>query len=476
VDIAKKIRQLPETPGVYLMKDESGDVLYIGKAASLRKRVSSYFQKGDLAPKISVLVKRVTDIDYIETPTEVEALLLEAQLINKHKPRYNTRQKDDKSFPLVKITRETFPKLVLTRQKSDPKARYYGPFTDSRLLREALRLIHEIFPIRKCQTLPKNACLYYHLNQCVAPCIFPEKKEEYARLINEISTFLGGGKKSLIEYLAEKMDMAAVELRFEEAQIYKDQIQALAQLSKKRYFRHKPERGVGLSATSQLKHELKLKKYPERIVCFDVSNIMGREAVASKVSFYREMPDKFDYRHYKIKTVSGIDDYSMIQEAVRRMIRGIKEGREEVIPDVIVIDGGKGHLNAAYKVLREEGFTDVGLISIAKRFEQIYTVESPEPLDLDRDSPLLHLVQKARDEAHRFAITYHRKLRGKKLSESVLDEIEGIGESRKRALIHAFGSVDGLKRATLEEIGKLNQITSSLAREIYQKLHEKYED
>ncbi|MBI4970905.1 MAG: excinuclease ABC subunit C [Candidatus Omnitrophica bacterium] len=417
MDIRQKVQSLPETPGVYLMKDEHGEIIYIGKAAALRKRVTSYFVHDDHAPKISMLMKRVCDVDYIETPTEVEALLLEAQLINKHKPRYNTRQKDDKSYPLVKITREPFPKLVLTRQKTDTKARYYGPFTDSRMLHEALRLIHTIFPIRKCQTLPKTACLYYHIGQCIAPCIFLDKKEEYAKLINEVSDFLGGGKKSLIDYLSEKMEEASRELRFEEAQIYKEQIQALAQLRKKRFYQARPEKSVSLSATSELRRVLKLKKYPERVVCFDVSNIMGTEAVASKVSFYREMPDKFDYRHYKIKTVIGIDDYSMIQEAVRRMIRGIKEGREEIVPDVIVIDGGKGHLRAAYEVMKQESFTEVGLISIAKRFEHLYTVESSEPLVLERDSPLLHLMQKVRDEAHRFAITYHRKLRDKKLYE-----------------------------------------------------------
>ncbi|MBI4397625.1 MAG: excinuclease ABC subunit UvrC [Candidatus Omnitrophica bacterium] len=467
MDILQKIRQLPDTSGVYLMKNEAGEVLYIGKAGSLRKRVASYFQKDVMhGPLIGVLVKWVTDIDYIETPTEVEALLLEAQLVNQHKPRYNTRLKDDKSYPLVKITREPFPKLVLTREKTDPKARYYGPFTDARLLREALRLIHEIFPIRKCRVLPKTACLYYHLGQCIAPCIYPEKKKEYSGLIDEISSFLGGGKKSLIEYLTEKMETRARELKFEEAQIYKGQIQALSQLRRKRFDRLNPNRVISTTATSQLKQILNLKKYPERIVCFDVSNIMGHQAVASKVSFFRELPDTFDYRRYKIKTVTGIDDYSMIQEALRRMIRGIREGREEVIPDVIVIDGGKGHLNAAHAVLCEEAFTDVALISIAKRFEQIYTVRSSKPLPVERDSPLLHLVQKVRDEAHRFAVTYHRKLRGRKLFESVLDEMEGIGHLRKRALIRAFGSVEELKKANAESIAYRARMPILLARKV----------
>lgn len=453
------------------MKNAEGDVLYIGKAASLRKRVNSYFVHEAHAPKIGVLMKRVADVDFIQTPSEVEALILEAQLVNKHKPRYNTRLKDDKSYPLVKITHEKFPRLQLTREKKDSEAKYYGPFTDAKLLREAIRLIHTIFPIRKCQTLPKTACLYYHLGQCLAPCIFPDIEKEYSALVDEVSDFLGGGKRSLVDYLTQKMEEASGELRYEEAQIYKEQIQSLVQLKKKRFYRERPERSVTLSATSELKRILKLKKYPERVVCFDVSNIYGKEAVASKVSFYRELPDKFDYRRYKIKTVTQIDDYSMIQEAVRRMLHGIKEGREEVIPDVIVIDGGKGHLNSAREVLLEEGFSDLGLISIAKRLEQIYTVGLSEPLALEGDSPLVHLVEKVRDEAHRFAIEYHRKLRERKLSVSLLDEVAGIGEKRKRELLQAFGSVEALRRVRREDLRRLPHMNEVLAERVYEVLH-----
>ncbi len=470
MDIKEKVKKLPLTPGVYLMKDSEGEVVYIGKANSLKRRVSSYFIKEGHSPKIQVLVTRIQDVDYIETPTEIEALLLEAQLINKHKPKYNTRQKDDKSFPLVKMTNETFPRLMMTRQKKDKKSKYYGPFTDARLLREALRLIHTIFPIRKCMTLPKTACLYYHIGQCVAPCIFPDIKKEYKELMDEVSDFLGGGKRNLVEYLQLRMESSAKELCFEEAQIYKEQIQALVHLKKKRFHIKKPEKSVTLSATSELRKILKLNKYPERIVCFDVSNTFGSESVASKVSFYREMPDKFDYRRYKIKAVLQINDYAMMQEAVRRMLRRLKESKEELDPDIILIDGGKGHLNAVYKVLQEEGFDGISLISIAKRFEQIYTVGSTKPLNIAKDSPVLHMLQKVRDESHRFAIEYHRKLRDNKVTDSVLDKIEGVGETRKKVLLNYFGSVKKIEKASVEEISSIVGISDGLARKIKKEL------
>ncbi|HXV28152.1 MAG TPA: GIY-YIG nuclease family protein, partial [bacterium] len=370
--LKEKIKHLPLTPGVYFMKDGTGNILYIGKALSLRKRVQSYLTNKAQLPKITILMGKVRGIDYVETPTEVDALLLEAQLIRQYLPRYNKELKDDKSFPLLKITGERFPRIHLTRNKTDKKARYYGPFTDARLLREAITLINTLFPLRKCQTLPKTACLYYHIGQCLAPCIKPEVKSEYDRVVEEVKGFLGGGKRSFIEYLTDRMQDSAREYRFEDAQFFKEQIEALSKLRKKRFSLKKPEAGVALSATLQLQKLLEMEALPEKIVCFDVSNIQGADAVASKVAFYRELPDKLEYRRYKIKTVAGIDDYAMIQEALSRMLMGIKEGRETFIPDVIMIDGGKGHLNAARAVLEKEGFENTALISLAKRFETVY--------------------------------------------------------------------------------------------------------
>jgi excinuclease ABC subunit C len=369
------------------MRDARRAILYIGKAKSLRKRVRSYFRVPAPLPKITILMSQVRAIDHIDTPTEVDALLLEAHLIRKYRPKYNQELKDDKSFPLLKITREKFPRLSITRQKAEKGADYYGPYTDAKLLRQAVNLIQALFPIRKCHTLPKTACLYHHIGQCMAPCIKPEVKPEYDRLIAEVKRFLGGGKRSFAQYLKDRMEQASRELRFEDAQFFKEQIDALSKLRRKRFLPKNPGQGISLSATLELKQRLKLEKIPERIVCFDVSNVQGDQAVASKVSFYRELPDKFGYRRYRIKGVPWINDYAMIAEALTRMLRGIKEAREDFVPDLIMIDGGKGHLNVAAKVLAREGMGPMDLISIAKQFEWIHSAKFGAPVVIPSDSP-----------------------------------------------------------------------------------------
>lgn len=461
-----QVQALPEVPGVYLMKDAQGEILYIGKAGLLRKRVQSYLRDRGQMPKAAVLMTKVSLLDYIETPTEVDALLLEADLIRKYQPRYNKELKDDKSYPLLKITGEEFPRVHLTRNKSDAKARYYGPYTDAKLLRQAIALINTLFPLRKCRRLPKKACLYYHIGQCLAPCIKPEVKPEYRRQVEEVRNFLGGGKKSFMEYLSERMFQAARELRFEDAQFFKEQIRALARLKKKRFSPQALEARVAFSATLELKRLLRAERLPEKIVCFDVSNIQGEEAVASKVGFYRELPDKLEYRRYKIKTVSGIDDYAMIQEALGRMLTALKEGRETLIPDLIVIDGGKGHLNAALKVLKREGFEEIELISLAKRFETVYSARLGGEVTISPDSPALHLLQKVRDEAHRFAVTFHRSLKEKGMIRSRLDSIPGIGEKRKRLLLEQFDSLEELCRTGSKELAGLPGMNRKTAEQV----------
>ena len=463
--------KLPLTPGIYLMRNARGEILYIGKAKSLRKRVRSYFKVPAPAPKIAILMNKVRAIDHIDTPTEMDALLLEAHLIRKYQPKYNQELKDDKSFPLLKITHEKFPRLCITRQKIDRKSDYYGPYTDSKLLRQAVDLIHGLFPIRKCQTLPRTACLYYHLGQCIAPCIKPEVKPEYDRLIDEVKRFLGGGKKSFAQYLDDRMEKASRELRFEDAQFFKEQIDALSKLRKKRFLPKNPGQGISLSATLELKERLRLQKIPEKIVCFDVSNVQGDEAVASKVSFYRELPDKFGYRRYRIKGVSGVNDYAMIAEALTRMLRGIKAGREDFVPDLIMIDGGKGHLNTAVKVLAREEMGQIDLISIAKRFEWVHSPKLRAPLVIPSDSPALYLLKKIRDEAHRFAITYHRKLRSKSLERSGLDDIPDIGKKRKQILLCHFDSVDEIRRTGVEKLGAIPGIGCDTAARIFSFFH-----
>ncbi len=476
--LRKTVDKLPLSPGIYVMRDARREILYIGKAKSLRKRVRSYFKVPAPLPKITILMEKVRTIEHIETPTEVDALLLEAHLIRKHQPKYNQELKDDKSFPLLKITREKFPRLCVVRQKTSTGTRgrgrdgdYYGPYTDAKLLRQAVNLINALFPIRKCLTLPKTACLYHHIGQCIAPCIKPEVKPEYDRLIDEVKRFLGGGKKSFAQYLSERMERASKELRFEDAQFFKEQIDALSKLRKKRFLPKNPGQGISLSATIELKERLKLERVPERIVCFDVSNVQGDQSVASKVSFYRELPDKFGYRRYKIKGVSGINDYAMIAEALTRMLRGIKEGREDFVPDLIMIDGGKGHLNVAARVLVREGMEQTELISIAKQFEWIHSPKFRVPLVMASDSPALYLLKKIRDEAHRFAITYHRKLKSKALEASILDKIPGIGDQRKRVLLRAFDSVEALRSATLKELSAIPGIDSAVAFRLFSFFH-----
>lgn len=457
------------------MKADEGEILYIGKAGSLRQRVQSYLRNRGPMPKLQVLMSKVSEVDYIETPTEVDALLLEAELIRRYQPFYNKELKDDKSYPLLKITGERFPRIHLTRNtakqyrsagKSDKKAHYYGPYTDAKLLREAITLINTLFPLRKCRTLPRKACLYYHIGQCLAPCIKPEVSAEYDRVVKEVEGFLGGGKKSFMEYLSDRMFEAAKELRFEDAQFFKEQIQALGRLKKKRFSPRTLEARIAFSATLELKRLLQMEKLPEKIVCFDVSNIHGDEAVASKVAFYRELPDKLEYRRYKIKTVTGIDDYAMIQEALGRLLIALKEGRETFIPDLIVVDGGKGHLSAASAVLKREEFQEIELVSLAKRFETVYSGRLGGEVSIPKDSPALHLLQKVRDEAHRFAITYHRSLKEKGMIRSVLDEIEGIGEKRKRILLKQFDSLEVLSRSGVTELAGLPGMNRKTAEKV----------
>jgi excinuclease ABC subunit C len=469
--LKEKLSNIPNGPGVYFMKDKKGEVLYIGKAVSLRRRVTSYFSGREaVSPKVAVMIAKIEDIDTIETPTEVDALLLEANLINEYSPRYNTRQKDDKSFPLIKISAEKFPLLTLTRSKTEKKARYYGPYTDGYLLREAVRIIHSLFPIRKCSSLPKKPCLYYHLGQCIAPCFKPEVKPEHDALIQEICSFLGGGKKSFIDYLTEGMEEASKDYRYEEAQVYKEQIEALGRLRKKRFYTSRPQAGIGLSATQELKRLLGLETVPERVACIDISNIRGTHTVASKVTFYRELPEKNDYRKYHIKTVAGIDDTASIAEVVRRLVHALKEGKETFRPDLLMIDGGKGQLNAAFKVLKAEEFLDMKLMAIAKRFEHLFLPEQKEPLVLEKDSPALRFLMKVRDEAHRFAVSFHRRLREKALSRSFLDDIPGIGEKRKRMLLQRYSSSDQIAHADINELAGLPGMNRKIATRILYRL------
>lgn len=401
--LKEKIMSLPDTPGVYIFKDGAGKIIYIGKAKSLKKRVQSYFSRF-LASKTQAMVSKIADIEYKLCQTESLALLLEASLIHEYKPAYNVSLRDDKSFPLVKITNEDFPAVCITRKRVLDGSHYFGPYTSAGLLRGAMRIIRKYFPYRSGERMPEVARMYYKIG--LAPVPGETSKKEYAKTIENICLILEGKTEYLIKKLSQEMNLKSKEQKFEEAARIRDQIEALSVMSESagRYSRKEE--------LEDLKNLLRLEKLPERIEAFDISNIYGKEACGSMVSFYKGLPDKNNYRRFRIKTVETIDDYKMLAEVVKRRYSGsLKE--ELALPDLILIDGGKSHLSVANKELEKIG-SKIPLVSIAKDRENIYTREKRHPIKLDTDTPGLNLMRRIRDEAHRFAVSYHYILRRKK--------------------------------------------------------------
>lgn len=397
---------MPDAAGVYLMKDKSGKVIYIGKAKSLKKRLMSYLSRG-LSSKALVMMSNVYGIEYQLTPTESLALLLEASLIRKYMPKYNVSLRDDKSFPFVKITNEDFPAICITRKKEEDGSRYFGPYTSAKLLRQALKIIRKYFPYRSCRELPSEACMYYRIGLSPAPCTGKVSKCEYAKTIKNISLILEGRAETLIKKLSRQMKQLSRNHRFEEAAKTRDQMLALGALGQ---IQAGP---VNKEELEGLKRLLHLRKAPERIEAFDISNICGKEATGSMVSFFRGNPDKNNYRRFRIKTVKGIDDYKMLAEVVHRRYSRLVEEKLP-LPDLILIDGGRAHLLTAQKELERLGIC-LPLISIAKEHENIYISERRVPLRLNSDTPGLNLIRRVRDEAHRFAVSYHHILHRKKI-------------------------------------------------------------
>ena len=396
------------------MKDAAGKIIYVGKAKSLRKRLKTYLGR-DLATKTLIQMRSVADIEVQLCPTEALALLLEAALIHKYMPKYNISLRDDKSFPLIKITNEDFPAIYVTRKKDPDGSRYLGPYTSANLLREALKIIRRSFPIRSCRNMPDKACLYYRVNLCPGPCIGKISKKDYAKTIDNIEFILEGKTDTLIKKLSGEMAQSSENKDYEQAAAVRDQISAISALSSIR---------PGSSSSDEmqdLKDLLKLSKIPERIECFDIANISGKEATGSMVSFHKGKPDKNNYRRFKIKTVSTVDDYAMMQEVVRRRYARVIE-QKLLKPDLILIDGGKGHLMTAAKVLLDLGLP-IPLASIAKprreargrEEENIYLLGRDNPIQLKSDTPALNLIRRMRDEAHRFAQAYHHLLHRKKV-------------------------------------------------------------
>lgn len=586
------LENLPSKPGVYIFKDKKGKPIYIGKAVSIKNRVRSYFADSNRSVKTKALLKHMENLEYIVTDSEVEALILECNLIKKHRPRYNVLLKDDKNYPYIKVTlNEKFPRLVIARKMKKDGAKYFGPYTNSGALRETLRLIRKMFPIRTCKknldTTPikERECLNYHIKRCSAPCQNNISREDYMSMIQDVMMFLSGRTDELVKKLKQDMQDAAEKLDFERAAEIRDQIFSLERVTERQkivssemedqdviamargfnqtlvqvFFIRKgklveresftlsgtdnqsreeiiesfikqyysgstfipkeiliereiediqliekwlsdkkgsrvyikvPQRGqkrklLDMAAqnallslddsATQLANYLNFNKPPTRIEGYDISNIQGSDSVASMVVFEDGKPKKSDYRRFKIKTVEGPDDFSSMREVIyRRFKRGLEEqeqgnsdGKFSKFPDLILIDGGKGQLNAACQALKELGLERIPVISLAKEFEHVFVKERKHPIVLPRDSEGLHLLMRVRDEAHRFAVSYHRKLRGNRAIKSILDEVPGIGPARKKALIKEFGSVENMKKASVEELAKVKGMNRKVAEELW---------
>jgi excinuclease ABC subunit C len=516
--IRKKLGTLPHKPGIYLMRDRFGTVIYVGKARDLRKRVSQYFQPSrrlgwDL--KFKALTDAIHDFDFHVVRSEPEALLLEGKLIKEFHPRYNISFRDDKQFLMLKVNlNDPIPRFTLTRLKQDDGARYFGPFPNSSALRSTLALVRRQYHLRGCRPLTPTErdykhCLYAHLKYCTAPCIGNVGREEYLQQVTAACDFLAGQCAEMQEQLGEQMKKAAAAQDYEHAAQLRDLLADLRHTTKKvsRFERMPyslplaidPERDL-----VELAKALGLASPPQRIEGFDISNISGTFKVASLVSFRNGRPDRANYRRFKIKTVEGQDDFASVAEVVRRRYtRVLNESKVQSpksepdapapeqhatrntqhatrstlhaprstpspasFPDLILIDGGKGQLGAACAELEKLGLGHIPTIGLAKEFEEIYRPGAKEPLRLSHESGALKLLQRVRDESHRLANTYNAKLRLQRISESLLDEFPNIGERRKAALLRKFGSVQRMRLASVEKIAEVPGFGGKAAAEL----------
>lgn len=590
-NIKNALAVLPEKPGVYLMHDASGKVIYVGKAVVLKNRVRSYFRNlASHTPKVKAMVAKIAEIETIVTSSEVEALILECNLIKKYRPRYNISLKDDKTYPYLKVTlQEDFPRLYVTRRQLRDGARYYGPYADAGAMHATVKLLRSMFPLRTCRKMnPDRPCLNYHIKRCLAPCAGYISRADYHKMIKSVCMVLDGRTTELERDLKQQMQEAADNYAFEEAARLRDQLQAVARLNEaqkavtnnggdmdifglgqdmtglcvqlffvrkgkligrdnfflpdggdtpqevmtafvKQYYNEAtfipkevvlpylpeedekqlietwladkaqrrvelllPQRGVkkdllklanenavkllnerlrkgslslknDLQAAEELQQALGLEHPLERMDCFDISHTQGSETVASMVVFRNGTSSKKDYRRYKIVSAEGKpDDFKSMQEVVYRRYRDYED-----LPSLVVIDGGKGQLSSALEVIRGLGLDDLPVVGLAKREEEIFKPHQSESIMLDRDGAALHLIQRIRDEAHRFAITYHRKLRGKRNLVSVLDHVEGIGTKRRQELWKAFKTLDAMRAASVEELAAVEGMNHAAAQTLY---------
>ncbi len=593
--VAQKLLHLPDSPGVYLWKDASGAVLYVGKAKGLRSRVRSYFASDHpFSLKTQHLVRHIADLETIVVPTEAHALVLEANLIKEYQPKFNIALRDDKSYPYIKVTvNEPFPRMFVTRRVTNDGAKYFGPYTDVGAMRRSLNVVRRIFTVRSCnydmpREMPERPCLDFFIQRCKAPCVFKQTQAEYSAMIEEVTLFLEGRSDEVVRRVRERMDLAASSLDFERAAEMRDALHHLEKmeeptvvlrveggdrdvvgyardgddavvallrirdgklLAREHRFMenvdgeddadvlrlflagtyvamperaselllpfdfpdrglleeslpgerlHVPQRGVRRdlvelaeqnarhlleelklsSAESEVRagepvyelaRELALHKLPRTMVCFDISTTQGTDTVGSCVFFENGRAKRGEYRKFKVKTVVGTDDFASMHEVVTRYFNR-RKADEKPLPDLVVIDGGKGQLSSAHAALESIGLGELPLISLAKRDEEIFVWGHAEPLRLSRRSPALRLLQRIRDEAHRFAVTFNRKRRSMRTVTSALLSIPGVGPVKRRQLIQVFGSVQGVRDANLEDIAALPGFTRASAQRLKDQL------
>jgi excinuclease ABC subunit C len=468
-NLKSKVRDLPNKPGVYLMRDQLGRVIYVGKARSLRKRVGQYFHPSRQMrwdPKTRALIESIADFETFVVKSEPEALLLEGKFIKDYRPRYNALFKDDKRFLLVKVNlSEPYPRFKFARLKKDDGARYFGPFAHADAIRRAMQFMRKTYGVLVAGTgQPTEKELKYSTYLVPVP-LSGMSREEYLRHVEVACEFLEGRNKEGLAELEGQMRAAAREMQFEKAAELRDVSRSLhdiARMTRERKFVRDPKSKIDVQLEmAELQRVLSLPVVPRHIEGFDISNISGTLSVASAVCFRDGKPHKDHYRHYRIKTVEGSDDFASMAEVVGRryaparrsaFAKPASAGEGGALPDLVMVDGGAGQLTAALRALNALALRAVPVIGLAKQQEEIYLPSQPQPLRLDRASPALHLIQRLRDEAHRFANAYHQKLRTRRIQESVLDEFPGLGEKRKRALLQQFGSIQRLRAATTEEI------------------------
>jgi excinuclease ABC subunit C len=508
-DPNKKLREVPHRPGVYLMKDRLKRVIYVGKARDLRKRLGQYFMPSrrmtaDL--KTRALLDSVWDFEVHLVRNEPEALLLEGKLIKEFRPKYNVSFRDDKRFLLVKVNlSDAIPRFQLSRLKLEDGCRYFGPFAHAGALRTTLKWMKKRFGIRSCRVVEPGEsdykrCMDHIIKNCSAPCIRRVTLEEYKVRVLEACEFLEGQSQEMLKQIEEQMKRAAVNLEFEKAAEMRNMLDDLRRTTgrARRFVRGSLPTSMDPKADLQaLADALLLPTAPAVMECFDISNISTTHIVASMVSFRNGIPDKSNYRRYRIRTVEGQDDFASMAEVVRRRYSRVllenrmaapelsefsQEAVDEAVtriertiperfvrlPDLIIVDGGKGQLNAACKELQRLGLQNVPIIGLAKEFEEVYRPGRPMPLQLPDDSGALQILQRIRDEAHRFANGYHQLLMKKRIAESILDDCPGVSENRKQALLKRFGSVERLRKASAAEIEQVEGISAKLAEVIFQ--------